>query len=421
MTSSVAHVALPVQTESGSGLIWRIAWRNLWRNRRRTWLTAGGIAFASLLVTASMALQNGSYASMIENSTGFFHGHAQISNAAYVDDEKLEHSVLGATELVRRLSAMPGIHVSPRAEAFALISVGERSFGGLVLGVDFAAEQATVNFLKNMRDGRLPENSSEVVIGTTMARNLGASIGDELIILGTAKQGGVAASALTISGLFSSGQVELDRTLVFADLSEVQNAFALGDEVHSIVIRVDDFSRLDEELLQIRAQLSDALVVRSWQALLPEVTQGIEIDRVSARLMYGAILILVSFSVINTFLMIVFERTREFGMLLAIGMRPGTIMCQVLLEAFFVWVVGVLIGLILSNLVVGYYAYEGIAIAGMEEMAKQFYMEERMYPAISLASLIVAPLVLLIGTQIAAFIATLRIRRLRPVTALRHE
>jgi ABC-type antimicrobial peptide transport system permease subunit len=133
------------------------------------------------------------------------------------------------------------------------------------------------------------------------------------------------------------------------------------------------------------------------------------------------ILVLVTFSVVNTFIMIVFERTREFGMLLALGMRPWRIIRQVQLEAMLVWMVGAILGLVLSSIVVGYVATVGIPLSGFEEMAAQLYIDDRLYPAFSLASLLTAPMVLLVSTQIAAFVATLQIRHLRPVEALRAE
>lgn len=409
-TSTVAH-----------GLTWPIAWRNLWRNRRRTWLTAGGIAFATLLVTMSMALQAGSYQSMIENSTGLFMGHAQISRADYIEDSKLEQTIGNATELTRKLAQMPGVVVAPRAQSFVLASIGERSYGGLIHGVDFAAEQRAVTFFDRVTQGKLPVEEDEVLIGEAMARNLGAKLGDEFVLLGTAKEGGIAAFALTISGIFNSGQLELDRAFMFSHLATIQNGLELGDEVHTIVLKFDDAASVLSRTREIGAQLPAGIVARSWHETLPEVVQGIELDRISARIMYGMILILVTFSVVNTFIMIVFERTREFGTLLALGMRPWNIIRQVQLEALLIWFVGAALGLTLSSLIVGYVASVGIPMSGMEEIAAQYYMDDRMFPAITLNSLLAAPIVLLAGTQIAAFVATFRIHHLRPVEALRSE
>ncbi|XOV85761.1 MAG: ABC transporter permease [bacterium] len=398
-----------------------MAWRNLWRNPRRTWLTAGGIAFASLLVTLSMALQQGSYNAMVSSATGFYLGQAQINHVLYEDEGKLEQTVAPASELRRSLAQVPGLQVAPRAQVYALASVGQRSFGAAVVGVDFAVEQKLVSFFDRVTQGQLPVNENDVLIGEALARNLGAQLGDELVLLGTGKQGGIGALALTVAGLYASGRPELDRSLVFTHLTTVQNGFGLGDEVHALVLGFDDIDTLEANLEKLSEGLPADAELRTWQQLLPEVVQGIELDRISAVLFYGSILILVTFSVVNTFIMIIFERTREFGMLLALGTRPAIIMRQVQAEALMMWLVGTAIGLALSNLLVGWAAIQGIPLGAMEEMAQQYYMPSRLYPALSLYAMTLAPLVLLLGTQIAAFLVTLRVRRLKPVEALRAE
>jgi ABC-type lipoprotein release transport system permease subunit len=287
------------------------------------------------------------------------------------------------------------------------------------MGVDFAAEARVVNFFRRLSEGRLPGGGDEVLIGQAMARNLGASVGDELLMLGTAREGGVAALALTISGAFDSGIDELDRTVVFTSLPNLQNAFDLGDELHTIVLKFDDFGQLAARTSALQAALPGDLRVRSWRETMPELVQAIQLDRVSAQFMYGAILILVTFSVINTFIMVVFERTREFGMLLAIGMRPLLIMLQVQAEVFFLWLLGAAVGLGLLVLLVGYVASVGIPISGLEDIARQMYVFDRLYPSFSFMGLMSAPLILLVGTQLAVLVATSRVHRLRPVAALR--
>jgi len=411
---------LSVPLSARRGLIWAMAWRNLWRNARRTWLTAGGIAFASFLVTLSMAMQLGSYDAMINSATQFYLGQAQISHRDYPQDERLEQTLNGAEHLLRRLQNVPGVHGAPRAQVFALASVGERSYGAAVVGVDFAAEAEVVTFFERLQSGTLPA-ADEVLIGAAMARNLGAAIGDELVLLGTAREGGIGALALRISGIYASGQVALDRSLVFTRLPTLQEGFALQDALHTVVLRFADVAQVPAYAERLRSLLPAEAVYRPWQSLLPEVVQGIELDRVSAVLFYGVILALVTFSVVNTFIMVVFERTREFGMLLALGTRPGQIVGLVQAEAFMMWGLGALIGVLISNLLVGWAAVVGIPLGGLEEMAGQYYMPSRLYPSLSLASMSAAPLVLLVGTQLAAGLVTLRVHRLRPVTALRSE
>lgn len=406
---------------SARGLTWVIAWRNLWRNRRRTWLTVGGISFACFLVAATMSIQHGSYGSMIDTSTGFFGGQAEIVHPLYPVESKLEQTVTHATELTRALNDLPGIRAAARAQAFALTSVGERSFGGMIVGVDFAAERDMFTFYQGLGEGSLPVASDEVVIGRVMARNLGATVGDEVVMLGSAKAGGVGALALKVSGIFDSGQNELDRTLMFSHLDTVREGFALGDEAHAILLLGENTASLTERLGEIQQQLPDDVLLRDWTQIYPDVQQGIELDRIGGMFMFAAILVLASFSVINTFVMIVFERTREFGMLVALGMRPVQIMLQVQAEAFCMWLVGIAIGMTLTVSIVTIVGEVGIPVADFQDMTGAFMLPDRLHPRVALQSLVLAPIVLLVGTQLGALLATLRLRRLRPVEALRAQ
>ncbi len=402
----------------------RIGWRNLWRNRRRTWLTAGGIAFAILLVVFSTAIQFGSYVGMTENATSLLTGHLQIQNPSYVDNQRIEYTVTEATALLRQIEVTPGVMaVAPRVEAFVLASAGERSSGAQIVGIDVAAEQRTVRFLKLVKQGRIIQGSDEAVLGTALARNLGIGLGDELVLLGSSKEGGMAALALTVVGIFESGMAELDRGLLLAQIETVQNAFELGDEVHTFAIKVADLGAIDITLENLRKEVvHDGVVARHWDQVLPELRQAIELDRVSGQFLYWIIMILVTFSVVNSFIMTVFERTREFGMLLALGTRPVGIVALVLWEALFMWVLGALIGLSLATGLLWWLSEVGLYLGeAMEEFSAQFYMPARIYPALTAGAMLTAPLVMLIGTLLAALVPALRIPLMQPVEALRAE
>jgi ABC-type lipoprotein release transport system permease subunit len=401
----------------------RIGWRNLWRNRRRTWLTTGGIAFAVFLVVSFMALQLGQYDVMTENATALMVGQVQIQRRDYLEDNRFEDTIEHASEIVEKVRSTPGVAaVAPRVEAFALTSVDERSFGAQVLGIDLAAERDTVRFVRMIERGRTLEGPGEAVLGTALARNLGADVGDEVVVLGSGKEGGVAAMVFDVVGLLETGMAEIDRVLLLASLSEVQAGFGLDDEVHSLVLRLDDLGDTKTVVRRLRHELPDTLAVRDWKAVLPELEQGIEVDRISGRIMYGIIMALVVFSVVNSFIMTVFERTREFGMLLAIGMRPLRIILMLQWEALFVCLLGTGIGLLLAVCITLWLMDVGIYLGeAMQEYARQFYMPDRIYPALSLEALTVSPAVMLIGTQLAALLPALRIRNLKPVEALRSE
>lgn len=423
--AAVAELALPAEgraAPAGRGLALAIAGRNLWRNGRRTWLTAGGIAFAIALTVIGMALQHGSYSMQIDAGTSFMAGHLQVQRQDYLDQSRFEQTIGGITELVRRLERQPGVQsVAPRVEASALVSGDERSFGAQVLGVDLERENRTVRFFSQVARGRPIAGGDEAVIGAALARNLELDLGGELVVLGSGKEGGVAALVLEVVGIFESGIADLDRAMVIAPIETVQQAFGLGDEAHSLTMRIEraeESARLAEALNPL---LPEGTVARGWQQALPELHQGIEMDRVSARFFYGLIMVVVTFSVVNSFIMTVFERIREFGMLRAIGMRPGRILWMVQVEAACLWALGAGLGLALSVAVVLLLGLHGIPLGGIEDMAANMFIPDRLHPALSASGLVIGPLLMLAGTQIAALIPSLRIRRLQTVAALRSE
>jgi ABC-type lipoprotein release transport system permease subunit len=406
-------------------LLLRIGWRNLARNRRRTWLTAGGIAFAVLLVVFSMAMQLGQYDIMMDNATSLLTGHIQIQTADYVDSARFEDTMESADALRQVIEAAAGVEaVAPRAEAFALASAGERSFGARIIGVDPDAELDTVRLLKMVREGRAIAAPDDGLLGSLLARNLGVTLGDEVVLLGSEKHGGVAAMVITVAGILETGVADLDRVTLITSLGSVQSAFGLADEVHTFAIRTEDLDRSEAVAEGLRHILSDrpALAVRHWSEVMPELRQAIEIDRLGGELFFYVVEVLVVFSIVNTFIMSVFERTREFGMLKAIGMKPWRIVVMMQWEGFFIWLLGASLGLGLAAIIVAWLQDVGIYMGEtLEEYAEQFYMPARLYPAFSLQAFLSAPLVMLMGTQIAALLPSLRIFRLNAAAALRGE
>jgi len=301
----------------------------------------------------------------------------------------------------------------------------EKSLGAMVIGVDFYAERNHLDVYDNVVEGKIPAEPGGALIGSAMARNLGAGVGDELIVLGSGKQGAVAAAIFLIAGVVETGQAELDRTLVLAPFAELADALYLEDEAHMLVLMVDDLSTLDAIASNFEDRLPQQLMVQTWQQLMPMIEQSIELDRAGAALFYSLLLILVAFAVVNTFVMVLFERTREFGLFMALGMRPGQVIAQVQFEALLLSLLGVVLGLVLAYPLITYLTGVGIPLdqMGGEEAIRQMQMGsiERIYPKISLSSATTAPLVMIVGTQLAALVSTVRVRGIHPVTALRAE
>jgi ABC-type lipoprotein release transport system permease subunit len=407
-----------------TGLNFRLAWRNIWRQKRRTWLTALAMVFSNTLLVFMISLQFGSYDMMINNTLRMFSGQLQVQHEGYLDNQKMRLAVddIGAlANLIRE--RFPGASVTARANAFVLVSSEDRSFGTQVVGVEPAHEAGVSTLPGLLTEGRFFDDpaAAEIVIGSVMARNLMVGVGDELTFLGSGMDGSFAAGVVKVVGIFSSGSQDFDRSLAEVPLDYFQEAFAMGKSGHVIAISLADLGAVSGMLESLREMITgqDGLVALDWEALTPGLKQAIQADMASAWFMYAVLIMLVAFSVLNTQLMSVLERTREFGVILALGVKPRRLASLVLLETFLMAALGLLIGVLLGSLVSAYFAHAGFSYPGMDEMAAKFNMSPVMYPSLAPFALLLGPSVVFVFCLFAALYPALKLYGLKPVEAMR--
>ncbi len=417
---------MPVKRHNGTalGLSFRLAWRNIWRQKRRTWLTALAMIFSNILLVFMISLQFGSYDMMINNTLTMFTGQLQVQREGYLDNQKMRDVVDDVGALAGSIrEQFPAANVAARANAFVLVSSEDRSFGTQIVGVEPDYEPVVSTIPGLLSEGRYlgNMNAAEIVIGKVMARNLKVEVGDELTFVGSGKDGSFAAGVVIVVGIFDSGSQDLDRSLAEMPLAYFQAAFEMGNSGHMIVISHDELSAVSGMIGPLEAVIAkqDDLVALDWETLVPGLKQAIQADMTSAWFMYAVLIVLVAFSVLNTQLMSVLERTREFGVIMALGIKPRRLAFLVLLETFLMASLGLLIGVLLGGIVSGYFAFTGFAYPGMDEMAAKFNMSPVMYPAVGPLSLLLGPSVVFVFCLFAAIYPALKLYGLRPVEAMR--
>jgi len=407
-----------------SNVVLRMAWRNLWRHWRRTWLTIGAMIFSNTLLVFSISLQFGSYDMMIDNSLQAFTGHIQLQHPAYLDEQKMRYALDDIDARAQSLRRDLGLEtISARAAGFALASSKDRSFGLQILGVDARHEPLVSTLPALISSGRYlrPGAREEIVIGAVLARNLKVDVGGELTFLGSGMDDSFAAGVVKVVGIFESGSSDLDRAVAQVNLGYFQETFAMRGAGHSIVIRAPHIDDVERLVTQLRANIDDpaAVAVRDWDELQPGLRQAIRADMASAWFMYSVLIVLVAFSVLNTQLMSVLERTREFGTMMALGLKPARLARLVMLETSLMTLIGLALGIALGAAITAWLSVVGFSYPGMEEMAEKFNLPDRMYPAISLLSLSLGPGIVAIGSLLAAIYPALRLNLLQPIEAMR--
>ena len=424
-------------------MILRLAWRNIWRHPRRSGLTIAAIAFAAFLLVFMITLQLGSYDMMIENNLSVLTGHFQVQRQGYLDKPKMRSTIAQAQSLAETLRQINGIHdLAVRANGFALVASEQRTYGTQIIGVETAHETQLSTIPGRIQSGQFlsSDNAQEVIIGEALARNLKVKVGDELTFLGSGRDGSIAAAVLPITGIFNSGISEIDRGLIEMPLTTFQEIFSMGESAHLLVGMVKNFNDLETVLAQVHTHLSDQarlqttrhhsesqslkahwadLVVLDWNTLVPGLRQMIEADKINGWFMYGCLILIVTFSILNTFLMAVLERTREFGVMLALGTKPLFIGKLVMLESCLLTLVGLAIGLFIGTAITLYYYVYGFSYPGMAELGAEFGLSDTITPQLSILAFTLGPTAILVFTLIASLYPALRIRLLKPVDAMK--
>ena len=400
-----------------------LAWRNLWRHSRRTWLTVGAMVFCNALLVFAISFQFGSYSMMIDGTLSVLTGHLQVQEKNFNEEPRMRYTVAQGEALAERLRRETGIGaIAARGASFALASSEQRSFGIQILGVQPEFEPRVSTLPGLVAQGRYleDEDAAEIVIGSVLARNLKVGVGDEITFLGSGRDDSFAAGIATVVGIIESGVTELDRSVAQLPIGYFQDTFAMGDHIHSIVIDLDNLNQVAAVKQQVEAIVDDAdLAVLDWDALQPGLRQAIQADIFSAFVMYAILIVLVAFSVLNTQLMSVLERTREFGVMMALGLRPGRLGRLVLQETAVMYLLGMFLGCLLGVAVTGYFAFYGLTFEGMQEVADRYNMDAVIYPQLSLLSVLLGPGVVFLGGILATLYPALRLYTLQPVAAMR--
>jgi ABC-type lipoprotein release transport system permease subunit len=335
---------------------WRIGWRNLGRNRRRTLITAIGLALGYLAVVVMSGLSRGLVSEMIDNGTGMVTGQLQVFAEDYLPDRGI-FATIGGREGVNVETLVATVNgdsrisaATPRVYAGGLVSTGDATAAGVILGVDPELEPRVSRLLSHIDEGRPPTPGQyEIVIGREMARQLDAAPGDEVVVVAPGADGSLGNDLFIVSGIFTTTVTELDLGHAVAPIEVVQELVALPPgRIHEIAARVDDPWAADAAAAGVEAAIGTqgpAAVVRPWTEFRPEMVEYANLVSSMEWMLIVFVFGMAIWGVANTMLMSSFERRREFAVLLALGGGPGFIVRSVLAEAVVLGAVALAAGL----------------------------------------------------------------------------
>ncbi|MGO8858901.1 MAG: ABC transporter permease [Steroidobacteraceae bacterium] len=399
-----------------------LAWRNLWRRPQRTILSLLSMAIAAALLVFMLSFQLGVYETMKESTLRIFDGYAQFQPDGYAADPGLDRTIAHAEGLIQEAVAIRGVTTAaPRVNGFAILANGERSYGAAVVGVDPAAEIKISSIAAMIRDGRYldPADRDTAILGASLARNLQLAVGGQVTLLGAARDGSVAADVLRVVGIYHSGIPELDRSILEMPLSRAQDTFAMTGRASTIALGGPSLSAVNGALPALGSLARrHGVSLLDWGALEPALRDALTLKYATTALLYLTLVVVVAFIMVNTLLMSVLERTREFGMLLAIGMQPRLIGRMVWLEQLMLALMGCTAGLAIGAGVTRWFEHRGITYTGLGDLLAQFGLPEKLYPTLTPLSALIGPGAILLSITLSGIVPYLRVTHLTAASAM---
>ena len=400
-----------------------LGWRNLWRNRKRTGIMLAAITVGVWAMILMTALMRGMVEDMLVRGIDQLPGHIQIHHPAYLDDPSVVNSIPEPDDELQRLLSTPEvINWYSRVKVPAVIA-SERDSRGIVLqGIDPLAERETIFSNLEISEGRFLESEDDagIVIGEKLARRLETRVGKRVVLMSQDPENNLAEKGVRVVGLFDAELPSQEEAFLFIGRQTLQKLLDIEGQVSEVAIFGEDYRRIDPLYAKIAAGTdgsAERLSVKPWYDINSYLGSMMSVMDGFVLVWVIVIFLALSFGLANTLVMAVFERVREIGLMLALGMRPGLILGQILIESAFLLLIGLILGNSLA--ILGVYAVaDGIDISGVAAGMEMAGAGAILYPHLLLKDVITANLVVIVLGLLTSALPAWQASHYDPIRAL---
>jgi len=402
------------------GVMTRMAWRNLWRNHRRTLIMLLAIAVGVWAMIFMTALMRGMVDQMIEDGIDSLPGFVQIHHPAYRDDPSVENSLpQPGPALLEALQSSEVTGWTSRVRVPAMISSERDSRGVTLLGVDPVGEVALGFDPESVIEGRFLQSPDDkgLVIGRKLLDRLETDLGKRVVVMSQDPENNIADRGFRIVGVYNAKLAALEEVYIYTGRSTVQTLLKIDGQVSEIAITGHDYRDVDKLYRLVQNAADENADVRSWTEL--DTYLGLMLGVMDGFVLVWIIVIFLalSFGLVNTLMMAVFERVREFGLMQALGMKPAAIRLQVLLESLMLLLLGLLAGNLLAVASI-LPIQDGIDLSAVAQGMEMMGVSSILYPALKLKDIILANVVVIFLGIITSLLPAWRASQYSPVEAI---
>jgi len=403
----------------------QLAWRNIWRNPKRTAVIMTAIIIGVWSMIFLGALMRGISDGMVRNGIATLTGHIQVHHRGYRNDPVVENSMTdpGIVKTAMEKVLPAGAQWTSRVRVNAIANNARHTAGVTFIGID-PVREAKVSFIgKAVTEGRYlkDDDKNGIVVGKALVDKFETKLGRKIIMMSQDTNREVASRAFRIVGIFKAEMQSTEKQFIFVTKTAAQHMLKLKNGISEVSIILPDQKGVKQVADNLRAALPSAdYDVQTWRELLPLITAYLAIYDWFMYIWFIVVFVAMGFGIVNTTLMAVFERIREFGLFKALGMKPRWIVKEVLAESFFILLIGTAIGNILSFLSVFALSGNGIDLSALASGLEFAGMSRIIYPAVYSHDVIVANLVVFILGLLVSVYPAVKAARFTPVEALTH-
>ncbi len=405
-----------------------VAWRNIWRNARRSLITAFAMAVSVSLCMALIVINDGFYSVFFEVMVSEQLGHVQVQNTEYAKTKSIYETIDNSDSVLKDIkSVKETTSLTGRLYSSGLVSSGDNSSGAQITGIKPADEREVTTLYKQIEKGAYLSDKAnkEVIVGIDLFDDLKLEIDGELFLMSQGVDGSPAYDLYTVVGMYKSGSVIKDKGIQM-HVSDLQNLMLMEDKLHEIVVLTSAEEAIPSLSTSLKEKLSaeSNIGVKTWWETSPQTKEMMAFRDVGSFIFLGIVFFIAGFGILNTMLMSVFERTRELGVIKALGLRPLNMVYLIVVESIFLSGIAASMGLLLGSFFAYLLVTNGIDMSGgTGEPLKMLgaSLDPRMKGVIKLDFLMLPVVFLFLISVCASLWPAIRAARLNPVEAIRSE
>ena len=403
-------------------MLFQIAWRNIWRNKSRSLVVITSIIIGVWAGIFILAFIWGLYQNNINESVFKQLSHIQIHHPTFLEESDSKYTISSTNEIMNRLEADDRIaSVSSRVISTGMISSPTTASGVKIYGINPGSEISQIRLNEGVREGSYFDSGkdNEILIGEKLVRKLKIKLKSKVVLTFTNVNSEIVTGAFRVGGIYRSKNISLDKINVYVKQDHLRRLLALKPfESNEIAILIKDEDQLDSIKNYSRVVVSKGKI-EDWKELSPELGMIIESFNLYTYILTGIILLALTFGIINTMLMSVLERIRELGMLMAIGLNKRKIFLMIMLETFYLTLIGCPIGLLIGWLSVTLLGKIGINIAMFSEGLASYGFNSMIYPSLENENYVIIGVMCLITSVLSAIYPAYKALKLNPSEAIR--